>query len=228
MEINIKERRPIATRDKAWAKNSARWLKQRGVTPNQISFASMVFALLAGAALLFAFACSSPWGRAAVLLLAVLMIQGRLLCNLLDGMVAVEGGMAGPAGPVWNELPDRISDSLILLGAGYGLTLLPYGATLGWCAALLALMTAYLRLLGGVCGLEQQFLGPMAKQHRMALLCGGALLAMALPAERGQQLLWLCLMAINVGTALTCWRRGKRILQQLNSRAESQGERHES
>lgn len=221
MEINIKERRPIATRDKTWAKNSARWLKNRGVTPNQISFASMVCALLAGGALLFAFDCPSPWGRAAALLLAVLMIQGRLLCNLLDGM-------AGPAGPVWNELPDRISDSLILIGAGYGLTLLQYGATFGWCAALLALMTAYLRLLGGVCGLEQQFLGPMAKQHRMALLCGGALLAMVLPAYWGQQLLYLCLIVINIGTAITCWRRGKRILDKLNDRAGSQGERYES
>ncbi|MFI8418307.1 CDP-alcohol phosphatidyltransferase family protein [Serratia sp. NPDC078593] len=221
MEINIKERRPIATRDKPWAQNSARWLQHKGVTPNQISFASMGCALVAGIALWLAFEWSSLWGRGFCLLLAAIMIQGRLLCNLLDGMVAVEGGMASPAGPVWNELPDRVSDSLILIGAGYGLTLLPYSATLGWCAALLALMTAYLRLLGGVCGLEQQFLGPMAKQHRMAVLCGGALLALFLPVYWGQSVLFLCLIVINIGAFITCWRRGKGILRGLNAQAIS-------
>lgn len=34
----------------------------------------------------------------------------------------------------------------------------------------LRVMTAYIRVLGGSCGLEQRFTGPMAKQHRMALL----------------------------------------------------------
>lgn len=42
MEINRKERRPLATRDKRWAQNSARWSGKRNVTPNQISLASIV------------------------------------------------------------------------------------------------------------------------------------------------------------------------------------------
>ena len=41
------------------------------------------------------------------------------------------------------------------------------GSTLGWAAAVLALLTAYIRALSGSLGLPQRFLGPMAKQHRM-------------------------------------------------------------
>lgn len=184
--------------------------------PDHISFASMGCALVSGMCFLFAFYFQGTWARGGILLLAAIMIQGRLICNLLDGMVAVEGGMGSPAGPVWNELPDRISDSLILLGAGYGLTLIPWGATLGWSAALLALMTAYLRLLGGTCGLKQQFSGPMAKQQRMAVLCVAAVLAIWVPPQWGQWLILSCLVVINAGALITCWRRGRAIIEALN------------
>jgi phosphatidylglycerophosphate synthase len=216
MEINTKERRPIAMRDKHWAQASARWLGKHNVTPNQISLASIVCALVAGAAFSLAFTCPTLWRRVLCLLLAAAMIQGRLICNLLDGMVAVEGGKASLAGPVYNELPDRISDSLILIGVGYGLIQYPWAATLGWSAALLALMTAYLRLLGGTCGLKQQFLGPMAKQHRMATLFVVALVALFLPPLWGQGVIALALLIVNLGTLVTCWRRGKAILRELN------------
>lgn len=222
MAVNTNDRRPITTRDKTWAKHSALWLKNKGVTPNQISLASTGCALLSGLCFLFAFNFSSLIIRDALLLLGAALIQGRLICNLLDGMVAVEGGLATPAGPVYNELPDRVSDTLILVGVGYGLSAIPFAGTLGWIAALLALMTAYLRLLGGTCGLRQHFLGPMAKQHRMALLCGGALLALFLPAAYGQRLLFLCLMVISIGALFTCWRRGKRILDELHLNAVTQ------
>lgn len=219
MAININDRRPIKMRDKSWAKKSTLWLKNKGVTPNQISLASTGCALLSCLCFLFAFHFSSLIIRDGLLLLAAGLIQGRLVCNLLDGMVAVEGGLATPAGPVYNELPDRLSDTLIFVGVGYGLTAFPFAATLGWIAALLALMTAYLRLLGGTCGLPQRFTGPMAKQHRMALLFGCSLLALFLPTLYGQKLLLLCLVIISVGSVITCWRRGKHILDELQQNA---------
>ncbi|MCS3422001.1 phosphatidylglycerophosphate synthase [Rahnella sp. BIGb0603] len=224
MDLDLKDRRPIATRDKRWAKNSAVWLKNKGITPNQISVASMGFALVSWLCFLLAFYCETAFGRGFLLLLAALMIQGRLICNLLDGMVAVEGGMASPAGPVYNELPDRVSDTLILAGVGYGLVAMPEAVTLGWIAALLALMTAYLRLLGGTCGLKQQFLGPMAKQHRMAILCAGAVIAIFLPSQWGQLLLLSCLVIITLGALVTCWRRGSRILRELHEKAGTEGD----
>ena len=113
-------------------------------------------------------------------LLAALGIQGRLLANLLDGMVAVEGGKASPVGELYNEVPDRISDVVIFIGAG-----LAMGGTLnlGLSAALVACFVAYIRAIGASVGAGQIFVGPMAKQHRMALITGMCLLNMMLPAS---------------------------------------------
>ena len=98
--------------------------------------------------------------------LAILGVVLRLLCNLFDGMVAVEGGMRGKSGEVFNDLPDRFSDLFILVPLGY---YLPYafGGELGWIAGIFSVLTAYVRVLGGSVGLEQTFSGPMAKPQRM-------------------------------------------------------------
>ena len=50
-------------------------------------------------------------------------------------------------------------------------------AALGWSAAVAAVFTAYIRVLGGSLGAVQHFIGPMAKQHRMFTLTVGTLLA---------------------------------------------------
>ena len=44
---------------------------------------------------------------------------------------------------------------------------------LGWACALLAALTAYVRVFGGSVGLAQDFSGVMAKQRRMAALTAG-------------------------------------------------------
>lgn len=46
-------------------------------------------------------------------ILAAVFIQCRLLCNLFDGMVAVEGGKSTPSGELFNDIPDRVADPLI-------------------------------------------------------------------------------------------------------------------
>ena len=53
------------------------------------------------------------------MILAVCGMQLRLLCNLFDGMVAIEGGFKTKAGEIFNELPDRFSDAFIFIGAAY-------------------------------------------------------------------------------------------------------------
>lgn len=62
--------------------------------------------------------------------------------------------------------------ALILVAAGYAAGI----AWLGWLAALLAVTTAYVRLLGGSLAVPQDFGGVMAKQHRMAVLTGALVL----------------------------------------------------
>jgi phosphatidylglycerophosphate synthase len=154
-------------------------------------------------------------------------IQLRLVCNLMDGMVAVEGGKASATGPIYNEAPDRIADVLILVGAGYSTNVEPGviklfdALPLGWACAVLAMGTAYLRVLQGTLTGQQSFMGPMAKQHRMAVLTLGTLIAAGQQSFQisvaGAEInaLKLALLVIFFGSAITCVRRLKLTAGQL-------------
>jgi phosphatidylglycerophosphate synthase len=146
-------------------------------------------------------------------------IQLRLLCNLLDGMVAVEGGLQTKTGEVYNDLPDRVADVLIFVAAGYAVRAWLGGLALGWSAALLAVFTAYVRMLGGTVGLKQSFIGPMAKPHRMATLTVACLLSMveARFLQSGS-ILWTALIVINLGCLVTIMRRTRRIVAEMEAR----------
>src|SRR5712691_3014072 len=111
------ERRPLKTREKPWARALARILVRWRVRPNSISILSVLFAALAGAAFLLS-RDAAPMARLALLITAAAGIQLRLLCNMLDGMVAVEGRMASKVGDLFNEFPDRVADVVILATAG--------------------------------------------------------------------------------------------------------------
>lgn len=203
-------RRPLKTRNSAWARRCAAALGRAGVAPNAISAASVGIAALGAVALL---ALPAPWS----LILCAICIQLRLLCNLLDGMVAIEGGRQSPTGALYNEVPDRIADSLFIVAAGYAAQL----AWLGWCGALLAALTAYIRVLGGALGLPQDFRGPLAKPQRMALLTAACLLAAAEPAVTGTRyVLPAALWAIALGSALTCATRLRAIAAALAARGQ--------
>ena len=171
-------RRPIASRGSGWARALAGFLVARRVAPNAISVASVVFALGTGTAFVLA-GLSAGGGRIAWLVAGALLVPARLVANLLDGLVAVEGGLGGKSGEIYNELPDRLSDSFALLGAGYGAALVgpAWAADAGWAAALAAVLTAYVRTLGVAAGAPADFLGPMAKQQRMVTLAVAALAA---------------------------------------------------
>ena len=133
---------------------------------------------------------------------------------MLDGMVAVEGGKKSPVGSLYNEIPDRLADSIFIVAIGYSVQL----AWLGWCGALLAAFTAYIRVLGGSLGFAQDFRGPMAKPHRMAALTAGCLLGAAEDALWGSQYaLTLALSLIAAGSAVTCAARTRAIAQALRA-----------
>ncbi|MFD1703675.1 CDP-alcohol phosphatidyltransferase family protein [Methylopila henanensis] len=198
-------RRPIASRSSGWAIALSRRLAASSVTPNQISVASVVFAGF-GAALIALGATPLAWLAAAV------CVQLRLVCNLLDGMVAVEGGKKSAVGAIYNEFPDRVADTLLLVPVGYAAGL-PW---LGWAAALLAALTAYVRVFGGSLGLAQSFDGVMAKQRRMAALTLG-LVAQSVEWTVSDTR-WSLLIAIAVvaaGSLVTCWTRSAAIADGL-------------
>lgn len=210
-------RRPIKARDKKWAATIARWLTDLGLRPNHISVLSVVFAAGAGAALTSTVHIDSHWGRLGLFLAAAIGIQLRLLCNLFDGMVAVEGGFRTKTGELFNEFPDRLSDTFVLLGAGYAGG--QYGPTLGWVAALLAVLTAYVRALGGAVGVTQSFCGPMAKQQRMAVITFACLLRAA--GDFMTETRWVMPIALTVialGCVLTIARRLSKIAAEMKLR----------
>jgi len=212
---NETDRRPLSSRDTGWARSIARRLSSAAITPNQISMASMAAAALAGVCFWFSGAAETG-PRSALLIAAALFCQLRLLCNLFDGMVAIEGGKRAADGAFWNEFPDRIADMLIFAGAGYGIGL----PALGWAAAGFAVLTAYTRELGRSCGLPADFSGPMAKQHRMATITAAALLSLLEPLWNGQrQVLTLALWIIAIGAVATTVRRATRIVSNLRSQA---------
>jgi phosphatidylglycerophosphate synthase len=211
-------RRPLKTRQAAWASRLAQLLVQWHVSPNAISIASIFFAAGAGAAL-YCSARFSGGERALLLVLAVAGIQGRLLCNLLDGMVAIEGGRQTKSGEIFNDLPDRVADALIFVCAGYAAREHPFGVELGFIAAILAVFTAYVRMLGGSSGLKQSFIGPMAKQHRMFTLTLACVLSIFEVNFFGAgTVLWAALIIISLGCLATIWRRTARIARELEAR----------
>jgi phosphatidylglycerophosphate synthase len=195
-------RRPLKSRSTGWAATASRAVLATGMSANQVSFLGIVIAALGAWAMI-----EAPT-RPTLFVAAAIAIQLRLLANMLDGMVAVEGGRGGPTGAIWNEFPDRIEDSLFLVAAGYAAEL-PW---LGWLCALLAAICAYVRLLGGTLGQPQDFGGPMAKPHRMAALTVGCLVATIWFGA-----LQVALGAIAAGTILTIALRLMRLSKALRA-----------
>jgi phosphatidylglycerophosphate synthase len=205
-------RRPLKSRDTIWASAIASRLAKAGIRPNTISVAGTCFAAMAGLSLLAAGRSRPGWLWATLMILAICGMQLRLLSNLFDGMVAIEGGFKTKAGEIFNELPDRFSDAFILIGAGYAVPGYAWTLELGWAAAVLAVITAYTRALGASMGAGQHFTGPMAKQHRMALMTGACAVAAFAPLwPQAAKIIPFALAAIAAGCVVTVFRRCRKI-----------------
>jgi phosphatidylglycerophosphate synthase len=207
--MNIPEaRRPLASRSTRWATALSSAAVRAGFSADGISILSLLVAAAGAAALIL---LPRPWN----LLACAAGIQLRLLCNLLDGMVAIEGGKKSKVGVLYNEVPDRVADSLFLVALGYGIGM-PW---IGWLAALAAAVTAYIRVLGGTFGLAQDFRGPLAKQHRMFVMTLGCLLgAGEYVYDGGERILVAAAWIIALGAIVTCGTRIRGIARLLKAR----------
>lgn len=131
-------------------------------------------------------------------------------------MVAIEGGLRSKSDELFNNFPDRLSDTFLLTGAGFaaGGRNRHYSR---FVASITVMLTAYARVLGGAAGARQHFLGPMAKQHRMALLSAAAVVAAmfdGVPAGRFR-VLAVVLSIIIAGSLVTTVRRLHRVRREL-------------
>lgn len=156
---------------------------------------------------------------------AGLLVPFRLLCNMLDGMVAVGRGIASPVGELYNEIPDRISDMATLIGLGFATMGNP---TLGAIVAALAVLVAYVRAAAKVAGAPQDYRGPMAKQQRMMVVVLVCLWMACVPRDwrllsdrpimgLGVSVPNVALLVIGLGCVLTAWRRTSRAASVLKA-----------
>lgn len=168
----------------------------------------MVVGLIAGASLALTRFDVGPtrlW-----FLVGAACVQLRLLANMLDGMVAIESGQASAVGELYNEVPDRVADAVILIGLGYATG---GSVVLGYLAGLVAMFIAYVRAAVKVAGGPSDFCGPMAKPQRMFLVTLAAVFCAAAPAawlpalEGGEGIPAGCLAVILVGGLCTAIRR---------------------
>ncbi len=209
-------RREVASRNKKIFHRLASQLVNLGLTPNQVSVMSSVFAAL-GAWSLCQLPSAESWYFYLWNILALVGIQMRLVCNLIDGLMAVESGLKTPTGEIFNDFPDRVSDILLFLAVGFAAQS-SLGFFLGWSACLLAVLTAYVRVLGASMGAGHFFSGPMAKQHRMFTL-NIALIAAAVEwhfSNRVNYSFNVALGLICVGSLFTIFRRLQKIGHKLN------------
>jgi phosphatidylglycerophosphate synthase len=197
---DLSARRPLKSRSAAWASGLSKALLKSGISPNQVSVASSLFAILAAVFMVK----GSEWiGHTAAWILSAICIQLRLVCNLMDGMLAVEGGRKTANGDLYNEFPDRISDMVILAAMGHAGGSLPC-IVLGWVAACGALMTACVRMHGASLLGTHDFRGPMAKPQRMALATAVCVLMAVWPIAAIIQ--WSLVLTV-IGITFTVMRR---------------------
>jgi phosphatidylglycerophosphate synthase len=207
-------RRPIADAFRRTAHGAVRWCVRWRIHPDAISYLSIVASSLAG----FCFWRSA--GSAWLLVIAPIFCYIRLWLNMLDGMVALASHKESARGEILNDLPDRISDVLIFVGVAHSGLAAPYS---GYWAAIVALLTAYVGMMGQAVGVHREFSGLMAKPWRMVVLHAGAWSAAAVgqfahsPSDPGALTIldWACIFII-VGCVETIVVRLRRIMQALH------------
>ena len=204
-------RRPIAAGFRRTADAATRWCVGHQIHPDAISYLSIVAAL--AAAICFWKSGQTRW----LLIVAPLFCYVRLWFNMLDGMVALAANKASRRGEILNDLPDRISDVIVFAGVAHNGLMNP---VVGYWAAILAVLTAYVGLFGQALGVQREFGGLMAKPWRMVALHIGAWLMFFFAGQSfaGLSILdWTCFVII-AGCLETIVVRLKRITAALQNK----------
>src|SRR5438552_5183905 len=204
-------RRPIAAVFRQTGDSATRFCLRHGIHPDAISYVSIVAALIA--AICFWKSGEKRW----LLIIAPLFFYLRLWFNMLDGQVAFAAGKASRHGEILNDLPDRISDSVIFVALAHSGLMNPL---VGYWAAIFAVLTSYVGLFGQALGVQRQFSGIMSKPWRMVALHIGAWLTFFCDGYLFTSftiLDWTCFMVI-VGCVQTIVVRLKRITAALQDK----------
>ncbi len=179
------------------------------VSADAITLGAIVVSLIA--ALLLAFSPLNP----ALLLIVPVLLLGRLLLNVLDGMVARANGTAHKTGELLNEFGDRLSDLLIFAGLAVGTAVqLPSHQALCWLAISLILLSSYTDILGKSISGRRTYRGIMAKGDRMIWLSAcalwvGSVETLQVTSLPSQGVWFVCWLVLIVGAVITTAQRLK-------------------
>lgn len=186
---------------------ATRRLAGAGITPNQITLATILLSLAAGGIVL-----ALP-GKTWPLLLIPAVLSLRVAFNHIDGLLACEYDMKTALGAMLNELADVISDAALYLP----LALVP-GVPAGLLVAMvvLGILAEMTGVVATLVGADRREDGPMSKKPR-GLVIGGSALAIGLGVPPGPWLQSLILVALPL-QVLTILNRLRRALGQANER----------
>lgn len=147
----------------------ARWLVRHRISADVVTWSAVPVGLLGGISLAASAAVPT------LLLVVPLAAALRLGLNLLDGMVARETGATHPLGELWNELGDRLADTLFIGGLAFHPAVDP---RLALGAVIAAILASYVGITARAAGGRRQYGGLMSKPGRMATLAVAAPVAL--------------------------------------------------
>ncbi|MEX2577863.1 MAG: hypothetical protein WD342_02300 [Verrucomicrobiales bacterium] len=177
-----------------------------GVSSEMVAITGMILGILAGLSFM---------GTSEEFHLEVFWILGMVFCVLRIACIQVDSILQHPFAErsledvFFNELPERVSDAITLIGFGFAMDSSPW---LGLAAALAAIFSAYVRSFGVSRGVGERSAarGPMTRVHRLALLSLTSIL-MAVGVSTGtyaltipQVALWVIILGC-VATILVRW-----------------------
>jgi CDP-diacylglycerol---glycerol-3-phosphate 3-phosphatidyltransferase len=186
----------------AWVRPYAERLYDNGITPNQITLATLAAMAFEGALLL-----AYP-GRWFPLLLLPIALFLRLALNAIDGMIAREHGLSTRLGKILNDLGDVLADGFLYLP----LMAVPFAPeVLIGLAVLAGIAAEFTGVLADSLSGQGRYAGSFGKSER-AIAFGIAGLLMALGAEPSW---WfdLLMLAVIVFSARTAFIRAEAALQ---------------
>lgn len=174
-----------------------------GVTSEMVAIAGMGLGILAGVAFMATGESESPnffWGLGGIFCLL------RIVFIRLDRALEPASLRQSREEEFYNELPERVSDAVTLIGFGFAVHSSPW---LGLAAALSAIFSAYIRTMAASRpgGRKIGSAGIMRRRDRLFLLAGASILMILdLPGPRVElplPLPHLILCTIIVGCLLT-------------------------
>jgi phosphatidylglycerophosphate synthase len=159
----------------SFVRTMARFLANRGISPNLLSLLSLVFAALAG--VLFGLSGRSTPSNL-FLSVAVVFVCLNAILDGLDGLVARERGNASRKGDFLDHVVDRYSDVFIIGGIVFG----GYADwRIGVVALIGVLLSSYMGTQAQAVGLSRMYGGLLGRADRMILIIAATVLTLVYP-----------------------------------------------